>query len=463
MIDRIDVEVFYEKSDAHPYRKAESRPPRVISGGVLGVVYRGEVYPVYSVNGEYHIYLDDEPYSKTECPISDTERELQPRSSPSDTNAVAWRYPEDWYIESNNYGHYVVLDSRSLSFVKKLATSLEDDGFEVLRTDRSVRPADNGLQYDWFIRTSLDSDPEALHDFLEHFLDDRGEATGGNVIGSPSQSVPPPTSIAMLANEIGDFLAYYGEWDNAQGADPTDPVFLKATYDFVVQQDEEIERLELEFEELGKKYARQSESFDSLRKAIEQASKKFLDKRKSVTRAPTKSEVSATQPARSDELKALEAENKALRERIIELEKEQPTGNVQQGRRTTLKQFSDVLNTCFPTIAFDPDTPTTLYRRFPRLSPLLRVLIDLDKNQKVRMKRLQGHEGLEVPWHEVDQHISTGTGGRGRGRVYVRQSSIPNCHWDILIDHKDDDKHQARLVARLRKTPQYTERPSLDP
>ena len=62
-----------------------------------------------------------------------------------------------WYVETNRFGHYVVFDADE-HVAEALAGRLDDVGLDVIRWDESFRPADNGIQYDWFVRLGFDGD-----------------------------------------------------------------------------------------------------------------------------------------------------------------------------------------------------------------------------------------------------------------------------------------------------------------
>ena len=62
---------------------------------------------------------------------------------------------EDWYLESNHFGHYLVFDASEAS-AKRLVEAVGTSGLGVRRWAESVRAADNGKFYDWFIRLEFD-------------------------------------------------------------------------------------------------------------------------------------------------------------------------------------------------------------------------------------------------------------------------------------------------------------------
>ena len=65
----------------------------------------------------------------------------------------------DWYLESNRFAHYLVFDATK-DEAAAVADLMMTEGLGVRRWDASYRPADNGVQYDWFIRLEFDGSHE---------------------------------------------------------------------------------------------------------------------------------------------------------------------------------------------------------------------------------------------------------------------------------------------------------------
>ena len=68
---------------------------------------------------------------------------------------------KEWYIETNFYGHYVLIDG-SEEYPNQVVNRLEAHDFLIRRRDRSYRAADNGHMYDWFIRLDFEGTREEV-------------------------------------------------------------------------------------------------------------------------------------------------------------------------------------------------------------------------------------------------------------------------------------------------------------
>ncbi len=131
------------------------RPVRLTPDGKAGVVYAGEVYPVYSDNS---ISLDARPTNKSLCYSFLTQGAPVPYAGKRGTGLPSSSISR-WYLESNRFGHYIVFDAPKEA-AADLVGRIRRADIEVIRWDASVRPADNGELYDWFIRLGYDGTPE---------------------------------------------------------------------------------------------------------------------------------------------------------------------------------------------------------------------------------------------------------------------------------------------------------------
>jgi hypothetical protein len=129
-------------------------PVRLLPNGRAGIVYAGKVFPLLSGN---RIDLSAAAADKSKC-----SRFLAPGQAMPYTEVV--RDASDggagvdaWYVETNRFGHYVVFDADE-DVAEALAGRLDDAGLDVIRWDESFRPADDGVQYDWFIRLGFDGE-----------------------------------------------------------------------------------------------------------------------------------------------------------------------------------------------------------------------------------------------------------------------------------------------------------------
>lgn len=123
------------------------RPIRVMSSGDAGVVYGGMVFPLHRGN---FIDVQEESSSKGSCLGYVEQDESIPYAPVTGSNSPVTTVSK-WYVETNQFGNYLVFDG-SESTARDLVELMESTGLGVRRWDRSVRAADDGYTYDWFIR-----------------------------------------------------------------------------------------------------------------------------------------------------------------------------------------------------------------------------------------------------------------------------------------------------------------------
>ncbi|WP_078293912.1 hypothetical protein [Mycobacterium sp. D16R24] len=160
--------------------KLAARPVRLMPDGYAGVVYNAAVYPLYT---DDCINLADEPVDKDDCggfvpAYKDTP--YAPEDGPTDGDDDAGHLGiEAWYLESNQFGHYLVFDA-SETAARRLVEAVESRGLGVRRWDESSRPADNGQFYDWFIRLGFTgSREECLRQLADLLVDEQIQQDDG--------------------------------------------------------------------------------------------------------------------------------------------------------------------------------------------------------------------------------------------------------------------------------------------
>lgn len=160
--------------------KLAARPVRIMPDGYAGVVYNAAVYPLYT---DDCINLADEPVDKDDCDrfvpaYKDTPYTPEDGLSEGDDDAGHLGI-EAWYLESNQFGHYLVFDA-SETAARRLVDAVESHGLGVRRWDESSRPADNGQFYDWFIRLGFTgSREECLRRLADLLVDEQIQQDDG--------------------------------------------------------------------------------------------------------------------------------------------------------------------------------------------------------------------------------------------------------------------------------------------
>lgn len=445
-----------------------ARPIRLTPDGRAGVVYAGEVYPLYSDNS---ISLDAKPVKKSLCysfvaPGADIPYAGK-RSGSAGTPTI-----DRWYLESNRFGHYIVFDGNR-DAASDLVTRLRRHQIAVIRWDESVRSADNGEMYDWFIRLDYDGTAEQCRHAVAPLM------TPSASVSAPRQE-PAVIAATRAATQAVEVMLLKLERDNAIArADSLELLADRASglENEVAAATDRAKTLERQVARLQKKLtveqAASSAELADLRGQVV-AARAELDLSRPVATTSERIEqlMAAKTSAESDWLKAQEESDTfrserdtlAIRERQLTEEVALRDQRIQQlaGEVTELAtaererrarrqggspqggSYEDFLSRLLPRLALDPDD-LDLLLLWPSPKEALQVLIEINAGGRPRHgKPVEGNKG----WTEV-AGINTGRkGSENMGRIYFRPVKSSEMVRVCLHD-KQDKKEQSRFIERL--------------
>ncbi|MDV3135633.1 hypothetical protein [Mycobacterium sp. 29Ha] len=202
-VKKVDVTVLH---GGHVVRTSYARTVRLMPDGYAGIMYDGGVYPLYQ--GDL-INLEDEPLDQDACPqLCRDGADIRYADQPDPGTT----YPEhlgidDWHLESNRFGHYLVFDG-SEEAARRLAVAVEESGLEVRRIDESERAADDGQFYDWFIRLGFDGTRDECLRRVEALFVDADPGLFEDAAGALDQkSEFDPDDAQKLAEAVVEFAA----------------------------------------------------------------------------------------------------------------------------------------------------------------------------------------------------------------------------------------------------------------
>ena len=452
-------------------RWANNRPVRKLPTGSAGVVFGGSVYPVYRRRFEsISIDVEDKPLDPTTCGFWP---EAEPLSYADSNGSLISK----WHLESNFYGHYLVFDGDDQS-CEDVLERLARNKVGVRRHGRSIRPANDGYHYDWFIRLDLDDDRENVLDTIQSTLaDDVSRPSSAGTV-TPPILTSLPSHISELALEegcTGEDVPALVEWLGEM---------LDASFE---NADEERDRLQREIDQkeaslaelidLTNKYRVQMTG--ALKREEVRANVAEAESRALIERLDDSSANSASAIAREEEVSVLrqelsthvelleEAERKEADRAELKRERDQAREELRvvglkleksekhSSRRIRLKErHIQIANRClaaYDRLEFVADAAEELLAGFTDDTQLFKVLDQLQHREDVPAKRIAAAEG----WREINQHINTGNsaGRADMGRIYVRK--IEKERLAVLIHCKKDDTEQKRLFERLGN-PKYS-------
>jgi hypothetical protein len=168
------------------------RPVRITPMGTAGIVFQGVVYPLHA--GDF-IDVADDAFEKSDCAeyVTDPDaltyiEDVEVEQVHCDSSIA----PNRWHVERNAFGNYLVFDADSET-ADRVVQRMRESGLGVKRWDVSTREADDGHQYDWFIRLEFNGGREECRTLIAEAFERPTSFKGGS---------PTDARTAALINEV---------------------------------------------------------------------------------------------------------------------------------------------------------------------------------------------------------------------------------------------------------------------
>ena len=460
------------------FDSAPCRPARLMSNGIVGAVYSGLVYPVYKFgDDDFRIDLKDQGIDKDSVPDfwpSDSELIFTPAKK-SEILSL------DWYVESNFYGHYLVFDGDE-ALLNQVLKCLVKNGVGVKRHGESIRRADDGHRYDWFVRLGSDDDRDAVIQRISEALRGVGQGESDDLKESDIPLTSQMKQEAILSGvDIADPVEII-PW--VAGVINHERESQKKALSKCREKDQEIADLANRYKVISYKYLSEKRKF---KQQIEILSSEISAVKNQVKTIRKKNKTDAANNHKIDELviensrlcKQLEcikeesayfvAEHDIISKELedqscyiddLEKSKVELTNTVHKlernqnlPRRSSLRVqwlVEERLGT-FKRLIFAEGTAEVLAAEFDKLDAVYNVLTRLDNKENIPANVLTT---IASGWKEVKEHIHTGRnhGGSDMGRIYYRIDKVDKKKLYVVVHHKRDDKEQRRFFEKLAKS-----------
>ena len=119
------------------------------------------------------------------------------------------------------------------------------------------------------------------------------------------------------------------------------------------------------------------------------------------------------------------------------------------------KLLRDFIFYSYDNIAFHPSVIEIMIKRFKNIEKLSQLLNQINCGKNIKLKKIY-KDNNQDGWRELDEHISDGVSKRAR--IYLRQSKISNCNYELYLDWKKDEKQQNRIFAKLSRLDNFSDR-----
>lgn len=478
---KVDVNV---RSDGSVIEVLRRRPVRVLPTGDAGVVYAGEVFPLYVGDA---IDLADKPYDKYDCNEFVLSGRPVPYAAARHATSAARLDIGRWSIEHNRFGNYLVFDADE-DTAEAVAELVDSAGLGVVRWDASSRPADDGYHYDWFIRLKFAGTGDAARERVSNAL--AGSTRRASPVfkdrdaGQPAQATISADENARLMGIVQGLFAGTEEWRAAHAEVTTKAAQLEENLAEALKAlrdqrqrtlDEQHWRARAENALAAAHSVRESNQLDTetaLAQAIEQVEARAAariqqadeDRRAAEQLGEEAEDVATKHRARILKLEASlttkDAALAALSEQKQYLESyvsEMSTAEEEQSRlkvasrarkqssgRTSADRFAEQV---LPRLALSPDALDTLIA-LKDPSKVFAVLYALDRNDQVAATPFKGVSAGSLRIKEIDKHIHIGDEGKSSdmGRVYY---CVADDRIFVHVHRKQNEKEQRQTVERF--------------
>ena len=418
MSNQIDVNVYKESEFCG---QANRRPRRSCPDGTTGVVYQGNVYPIYDDSQlGLHIVLDGDFFLKDDCPTLFNYQKSIWRVGKNVVDS------DDFYIEKNRFGVYFVFNGSDECF-EGVEEFCEESNHELpyLGSGASYRPADNGVQYDWFVRFDATGVEKSIVENLTPFLN-YAEFAGLN-----QGEISAPNSEQKVTDLEEQLLNL--EFSLAEANDRLDDK-TKCLSDERVTRAEfenEIRNLRLVLKTSRQRDENESESIRDYEQVLD--------------------EIGLENEKLKIESENRKAHNEAL---IIEntiLEQKLERASNSNGSRSLKKKIKDLCTAYLgrlPRLIYSDDFIEVMLNSFADYSHLFKLLESLTNKENIEIVRIYGR-GPKDPLWEVKIHIRTGIAGiADMGRLYFKRNGT-NDELEVFLHIKRDGTHQTRFIEAI--------------
>ncbi len=315
--------------------------------------------------------------------------ESKPFGSPG-IDATALPTPFEWYVDQGGQHAYLMLKGNR-QVLNTLTEQLDQHGFSHTVTGRSYRPANNGLQYDIFVR--VDEKVQKNLDSLRHFLD--------RVRNKPSQepSTLSPTVPSPLEVELKQ---------------------LRVAYAQLQQELQELKNIRLT--ELSKGNELEA-LFDAENKRLGETERALKLERDTL----------------KNDMVIMRAQLAAHHEKLVSYEQNEMERS--HLPRRLEKDFEKMIKCLLPNLELVRDSVSVLSNELKDFSDAMRQLRLLNEHGIVKAKRVGGAPA----WSEI--HFSTGESDAGR--IYFGERS-KGGKIRVLISHKTLQPRDIKYLAKKK-------------
>lgn len=334
----------------------------------------------------------------------------------------------DWHYDSSGYYSYIMLSARSgtvSNCVLRVRENLAERKITAQASGKSFRPADDGCQYEYYIRLGVTGENSEINfDSIRLILDEitttKKKLDSSGLIHQELER--SNEEVENLRSDLLNLQRKYNQTTNLLQGEITKAHKFRNKNDELSLQ---IAQLESERNQLLLKLNRESESYNEILVSIEEGRNKKIEELELDIHIKNEQNEQYQQ-----EIDRLTRDIQQYKIEVEELHRKQRVSHNKFNKSEREKLFSNILLILLPKLDLDKGSIPFMLHEVSDYKFILKELLDLDQNPKdVASKSVGGKSG----WLEITK---VSDGDSNKGRIYYKKSNDTG-KYDVRVRDKD--------------------------
>lgn len=337
----------------------------------------------------------------------------------------------DWHYDSSGYYSYIMLRARNRTIsdddVRRVVYKFQEKGIRLPARGKSFRPADNGIQYEYYIRLGVNEEISEINFALIKSALDEIIVFNKNIELTQQDIEVYEAKIKELSDDLLDAIYKSDQISKLL------QIEIEKSHSFrneINKLSPQIAQLESERNQFRLSLHKESESYNEILVSIEN------DRNKKIEELELKSQEKYEQFQK--EISRLEQ----YQLEIEEFKKKQRNFSDKPNKNEREKEFSKILEILLPNLDIDKGSISFMLHEIRDYKFILKKLLAFNQNPRdVRSKNV-----VDIPgWREITK-VSNGESDKSR-IYYQKQNDMGK--YEVRVSDKDDQNEDIKKIRFL--------------
>lgn len=334
----------------------------------------------------------------------------------------------DWYYDNTGYYSYIMLRARNRTIsdddVRRVVYKFQEKGIRFPARGKSFRPADNGIQYEYYIRLGINEEISEINFALIKSALDEIIVANKNIELTQQDVEVYEAKIKDLSDDLLDALHKSDQISKLL------QIEVEKSHSFrneINKLSPQIAQLESERNQFRLSLHKESESYNEILVSIEN------DRNRKIEELELKSQKESEQFQKE----IIKLEQYQLE--IEEFKKKQRNFSGKPNKNEREKEFSKILEILLPNLDIDKGSISFMLHEIRDYKFILKKLLTLNQNPRdVRPKNV----GSKLKWLEISK---VSNGESDKSRIYYQKSNDTG-KYDVRVSDKDDQNEDIKKL-----------------